>query len=166
MNYENLKALVNAKVYENTEQEITGEGQNNVLQSAIASLGAHYQMGGLVSPNDKITVGDEPVVFLATTPGTYTYFGGLVVADGEVALLVWSGTAWSKQTPDIATGTEVSQLGQQVDDIEPCLTENEYYILFESGNIDSSGNNLDSNERIRSRGYVPIAFENCIFLYL
>lgn len=115
MKYDTLKALVNAKVYENTEQEITGGDMNNVLQSAIASLGAHYQMGGLVSPNDKITVGDEPVVFLATTPGTYTYFGGLVVADGEVALLVWSGTAWSKQTPDIATGTEVSQLGQKVD---------------------------------------------------
>lgn len=114
MKYDTLKALVNAKVYENTEQEITGGDMNNVLQSAIASLGAHYQMGGLVSPNDKITVGDEPVVFLATTPGTYTYFGGLVVADGEVALLVWSGTAWSKQTPDIATGTEVSQLGQYV----------------------------------------------------
>ena len=114
MNYENLKALVNAKVYENTEQEITGGDMNNVLQSAIASLGAHYQMGGLVSPNDQITVGDEPVVFLATTPGTYTYFGGLVVADGEVALLVWSGTAWSKQTPDIATRTEVSQLGQKI----------------------------------------------------
>ena len=114
MKYDTLKALVNAKVYENTEQEITAGDMNNVLQSAIASLGAHYQMGGLVSPNDKITVGDEPVVFLATTPGTYTYFGGLVVADGEVALLVWSGTAWSKQTPDIATRTEVSQLGQQV----------------------------------------------------
>lgn len=114
MKYDTLKALVNAKVYENTEQRITGGDMNTVLQSAIASLGAHYQMGGLVSPNDQITVGDEPVVFLATTPGTYTYFGGLVVADGEVALLVWSGTAWSKQTPDIATRTAVSQLGQEI----------------------------------------------------
>lgn len=114
MKYDTLKAIVNAKVYENTEQRITGGDMNNVLQSVIASLGAHYQMGGLVSPNDQITVGDEPVVFLATTPGTYTYFGGLVVADGEVALLVWSGTAWSKQTPDISTRTEVSQLGQKM----------------------------------------------------
>lgn len=114
MSYNTLKALVNSKVYENTEQRITGGDMNDVLQSAIASLGAHYQMGGLVSPTDQITVRDEPVVFLATTPGTYTYFGGLVVADGEVALLVWSGTAWSKQTPDISTRTEVNQLGQEV----------------------------------------------------
>ena len=114
MKYDTLKALVNAKVYENTEQRITGGDMNNVLQSAIASLGAHYQMGGLVSPTDHITVGDEPVVFIATTPGTYTYFGSQVVADGEVALLVWSGTAWSKQTPDISTRTELSQLGQKI----------------------------------------------------
>lgn len=115
MSYNTLKALVNSKVYENTEQRITGGDMNDVLQSAIASLGAHYQMGGLVSPTDQITVRDEPVVFIATTPGTYTYFGSQVVADGEVALLVWSGTAWSKKTPDIATRTEVSQLGQDVE---------------------------------------------------
>lgn len=117
MSYNTLKALVNSKIYENTEQRITGGDMNDVLQSAIASLGAHYQMGGLVSPTDHITVGDEPVVFIATTPGTYTYFGSQVVADGEVALLVWSGTAWSKQTPDISTRTEVNQLGQQIRDI-------------------------------------------------
>lgn len=134
MKYDTLKALVNAKVYENTEQRITGGDMNTVLQSAIASLGAHYQMGGLVSPADQITVGDEPVVFLATTPGTYTYFGGIVVADGEVALLVWSGTAWSKQTPDIATGTEVSQLGQKM--ICPIEDEIKNYII--NGTINES----------------------------
>lgn len=42
MNYENLKALVNAKVYENTEQEITGEGLNEVLQSVVTSLKKGY----------------------------------------------------------------------------------------------------------------------------
>lgn len=125
MSYNTLKALVNSKVYENAEQRITGGDMNDVLQSAIASLGAHYQMGGLVSPTDHITVGDEPVVFFATTPGTYTYFGSQVVADGEVALLVWSGTAWSKQTPDIATRTEVSQLGQKLYDFALSSTPSE-----------------------------------------
>lgn len=160
MKYDTLKALVNAKVYENTEQEITGGDMNNVLQSAIASLGAHYQMGGLVSPNDKITVGDEPVVFLATTPGTYTYFGGLVVADGEVALLVWSGTAWSKQTPDIATGTEVSQLSQKVTDLED---KTETTIVHTKNLADSAirddGHWIDSYTRIAGEaGTMSIIF--------
>ena len=162
MKYDALKALVNAKVYENTEQRITGGDMNTVLQSAIASLGAHYQMGGLVSPADHITVGDEPVVFLATTPGTYTYFGGLVVADGEVALLVWSGTAWSKQTPDIATGTEVSQLGQKTDAktvgttnelITPEINQ-DYFIRAGDGLVISANNFAYTAKFFASKGQV------------
>lgn len=146
MSYNTLKALVNSKVYENTEQRITGGDMNDVLQSAIASLGAHYQMGGLVSPTDQITVRDEPVVFLATTPGTYTYFGGLVVADGEVALLVWSGTAWSKQTPDISTRTEVNQLGQNLiqdaEDVAESMSFSDRSLNIQDNRIDAYAKNL------------------------
>lgn len=111
--YSNTKAKINEKITTNTTQAITGNVLNEVLQTMVDSLGADYQFGGLVQPGSSFTAGEQPVVFLATTPGTYTNFGSLVVADGEVALLVWSGTAWSKQTPDIATRTEVSQLGQE-----------------------------------------------------
>ena len=112
--YSNTKAKINEKIATNGAQAINGGILNDVLQTMVDSLGADYQYGGLVLPGSSFTAGEQPVVFLATTPGTYTNFGGLVVADGEVALLVWSGSAWSKQTPDIATRTEVSQLGQQV----------------------------------------------------
>ena len=112
--YSNTKAKINEKITTNSAQAITGNILNDVLQAMVDSLGADYQFGGLVQPGSTFTAGEQPVVFLATTPGTYTNFGGFVVADGEVALLVWSGTAWSKQTPDIATRTEVSQLGQKV----------------------------------------------------
>lgn len=111
--YSNTKAKINEKITTNSAQAITGNVLNEVLQTMVDSLGADYQFGGLVQPGSTFTAGEQPVVFLATTPGTYTNFGGIVVADGEVALLVWSGTAWSKQTPDIATRTEVSQLGQK-----------------------------------------------------
>ena len=116
--YSNTKAKINEKITTNSAQAITGNILNDVLQAMVDSLGADYQFGGLVQPGSTFTAGEQPVVFLATTPGTYTNFGGLVVADGDVALLVWSGTAWSKQTPDIATRTEVSQLGQKVTDID------------------------------------------------
>lgn len=116
--YSNTKAKINEKITTNSAQAITGNVLNEVLQTMVDSLGADYQFGGLVQPGSAFTAGEQPVVFLATTPGTYTNFGGLVVADGEVALLVWSGTAWSKQTPDIATRTEVSQLGQQLHEVK------------------------------------------------
>ena len=112
--YSNTKAKINEKITTNGAQAVTGIILNDVLQTMVDSLGADYQFGGLVQPGSSFTAGEQTVVFLATTPGTYTNFGGLVVADGEVALLVWSGSAWSKQTPDIATRTEVGQLGQEV----------------------------------------------------
>ena len=110
--YSTLKAEIIASIKRNGAQAITGDLLQEKLLSMIDSLGEHYQFGGLALPSTEFTAGDEPVVFIAATPGTYTDFGGLVVADGEVALLVWDGSTWSKQTTDIATRTEVSQLGQ------------------------------------------------------
>lgn len=96
MNYENLKALVNAKVYENTEQEITGEGLNEVLQSVVTSLKKGYLFGGMVSPADPFTAGDERMVFVAAESGRYPAFGNFTVHDGEVCLFMWD-TQWTKK---------------------------------------------------------------------
>lgn len=126
--YSNTKAKINEKITTNSAQAITGNVLNEVLQTMVDSLGADYQFGGLVQPGSTFTEGEQPVVFLATTPGTYTNFGGIVVADGEVALLVWSGTAWSKQTPDIATRTEVSQLGQEIKETYGDYVENSEWL--------------------------------------
>lgn len=112
--YATLIARIVANIKRNGAQSITGDLLQEQLLAMITSLGEYYQFGGLVSSDTEFTAGDEPVVFIAATPGTYTNFGGLVVADGEVALLVWSGSAWSKQTTDIATRSEVSQLGQKL----------------------------------------------------
>lgn len=111
--YSTLKAEIIASIKRNGAQAITGDLLQEKLLSMIDSLGEFYQFGGLAIPSTEFTPGDEPVVFIAATPGTYTNFGGLVVADNEVALLVWDGSAWSKQTTDIATKSEVSQLGQK-----------------------------------------------------
>ena len=96
MNYENLKALVNAKVYENTEQEITGEGLNEVLQSVVSSLKKGYLFGGMVSPADPFAAGDERMVFVAAESGRYPAFGNFTVHDGEVCLFMWD-TQWTKK---------------------------------------------------------------------
>lgn len=141
--YATLIARIVANIKRNGAQSITGDLLQEQLLAMITSLGEYYQFGGLASPSAEFTPGDEPVVFVAATPGTYTNFGGLVVADGEVALLVWSGSAWSKQTTDIATRSEVSQLGQKQkeeilkDKVRGSLILNKY--VGSNGNI-GSGN--------------------------
>lgn len=49
----------------------------------------------------------QKVFYQATEPGTYTNFGGIVVADGEVVNLKWDGTAWSKEDSGVASHKKV-----------------------------------------------------------
>ena len=53
------------------------------------------------TPTDPGTP-DQKVAYLASTPGTYSNFGDITLADGEVAILKWNGS-WSKELTDIAT---------------------------------------------------------------
>ena len=114
-NYQLLKADIDAKVYQNGAQEITGENLNSVLNAMVTTLGAGYQFMGVATPTNPGTAQtpDYKCFYLATTPGTYTYLGGLVVADGEVALLKWD-TAWTKEVTGIASADKLNQLGQEV----------------------------------------------------
>lgn len=52
----------------------------------------------------------QKVFYQATEPGTYTNFGGIVVADGEVVNLKWDGTAWSKEITGAATSARVENV--------------------------------------------------------
>ena len=83
-NYNLLKADIDAKVYQNGKQEITGENLNSVLNAMVASLGVGYQFMGMATPINpgSAQTPDYKCFYLATTPGTYTNLGGLVVADG------------------------------------------------------------------------------------
>ena len=112
-NYQLLKADIDAKVYQNGAQEITGENLNSVLNAMVASLGVGYQFMGMATPINpgSAQTPDYKCFYLATTPGTYTNLGGLVVADGEVAILKYD-TSWTKEVTGIATAESVSQLGQ------------------------------------------------------
>ena len=116
-NYQLLKTDIDAKVYQNGKQEITGENLNSVLNAMVASLGVGYQFMGMATPTNPGTAHtpDYKCFYLATTPGTYTNLGGLVVADGEVALLKWD-TSWTKEVTGAATASLVSQLDQKIYD--------------------------------------------------
>lgn len=113
--YSSLKATINANVKTNDNHEITGSIMNSVLNAMVNSLGAGYQFIGVATPTNpgSAQTPDYKCFYLATTPGTYTYLGGLVVADGEVALLKYD-TSWTKEVTGIATAESVSQLGQDV----------------------------------------------------
>ena len=117
-NYQLLKANIDTKVYQNGKQEITGENLNSVLNAMVTTLGAGYQFMGVATPTNPGTAQtpDYKCFYLATTPGTYTNLGGLVVADGEVAILKYD-TSWTKGATGIATADQLNQLGQDIDSV-------------------------------------------------
>ena len=131
--YSSLKATINANIKANNNQEITGSIMNSVLNAMVNSLGAGYQFIGVATPTNpgSAQTPDYKCFYIATTPGTYTNLGGLVVADGEVALLKYD-SSWTKEVTGIASADQINQLGQKIGKTEikmvdgyiPCAVPN------------------------------------------
>ena len=121
MNYATLDALIDANVFENTAQEITGEGLNTVLKSVVSSLKKGYLFGGMVSPSDAFTTGDERMVFVAAESGRYPSFGNFTVRDGEVCLFMWD-SAWSKKIISYYNADQVYGVRHYYGNSSPDLT--------------------------------------------
>ena len=94
------------------------ETENKTIVGSINELkrllDKGYLFKGVATPDTNPGVVKQKVFYIATTPGTYTNLGRLVVADGEVAILKYD-TSWTKEATGIATAESVSQLGQKVD---------------------------------------------------
>lgn len=94
-NYNGIRGTIDANIRENGLQEISGEVLNVVLNAMVDVLGKNYQFAGVASVDGNPGQPEQNVFYIANLPGTYTNFGGLVVEDGEIAILKWNG-AWSK----------------------------------------------------------------------
>ena len=135
--YSSLKATINANIKANNNHEITGSIMNSVLNAMVNSLGAGYQFIGVATPTNpgSAQTPDYKCFYIATTPGTYTNLGGLVMADGEVAILKYD-TSWTKEVTGIATAESVSQLGQFIE-IAPLIDREGNYITTEDLNAET-----------------------------
>lgn len=98
MAYDALKAAINAYIKQNGVRAITGQILNGVLIQMVNELGRGYAFMGAATPTGTPASTADPQAYFASTPGTYTNYGGIVVSSGELALLEWDGTTWSKVT--------------------------------------------------------------------
>lgn len=112
-NYNNLKTAIQDVIKANGNQEITGEIMQNALLSMINSLGAGYQFVSVATPETNPGTPDQKVFYIANGKGTYVNFGGLVVDEDEVVLLVYDD-AWKKLLSGIASNSKLTELGQKV----------------------------------------------------
>ena len=99
MAYNALNNLIDAYIYANGVQAITGSVLNGVLKAMVAQLGEGYPIFGVATPSTRAAINDEPMAYFAATAGTYLDFGGITLDPGEVAVLLTSGNGvWAKQT--------------------------------------------------------------------
>lgn len=120
-NYANLKATIAANIKQNGNEEITGPILQSVLTQMTTLLGSGWAYAGVATPATAPGTPDNNVFYITSTAGTYTNFGGLVVAENEVAILKYNG-AWAKDVPGIATAAQVTQLGQKLYDMKVPVT--------------------------------------------
>lgn len=113
-NYANLKSAIQQVVKTNGNNEITGALLQQSLTAMINSLGGYYQFAGIATPSTNPGTPDQNVFYLASTAGTYSNFGSIVIAENEAAILKYNGT-WSKDSSGFATSEKVSQLQYEVE---------------------------------------------------
>lgn len=96
--YQNLINSISSVIRTNGNNEITGQILQDVLKSIVNVVGANPTYGGVAHPADNPGTPDGGVVYIASDEGTYVNFGGLTLASNELAVLVWDGTSWSKES--------------------------------------------------------------------
>lgn len=162
-NYANLLATIAANIYTNGKQKVTAAMVKTAMNAAVTSLGAGYQFMGVAHPADTPSgYADLRAFWLAGEAGTYTNFGGLTLADGEVAVIKYDGNGWSKEVTGAATAAQVAELDQKVDDLDGLLDVSvSYPILQEGASLEkyirfTVGDALDSQSN-RATDYVDVS---------
>lgn len=106
MNYSKLVAAIDDRIKANGRREITGQTLHDVLEAMVRSLGAGYQVAGVLGVDDDPGTPDQRFAWLAAEPGVYRNCGGLAVT--ELSWIIWGGE-WILKPMDVPFGVSVKE---------------------------------------------------------
>ena len=94
-NYTQLKTAIQAVIYENSDEDITGQIMQDALMQIInQSIVQGSLFKGLASPDTVPDAPDANVFYITSQPGTYVNFGGVVVQDKQLVILTNKTGSW------------------------------------------------------------------------
>lgn len=96
MAYVLLKAAVDSALPTNAANAITAAAHRTILKDSIDVVGS-LQFAGVATPSTNPGTPDGKLFYMTLEAGTYTNFGGLVVAIDELTFLKWDGLVWTKE---------------------------------------------------------------------
>lgn len=110
-NYSTLISDITAKIYENAGNDITGQDLQDVLLKMVQEMAqAGMVCLGVADSNTNPPGSSDSNIFYIAGQGTYSNFGGLTVNTGEIALFVWDGLAWVKQSVTVPATAIINDL--------------------------------------------------------
>ena len=112
-NYNTLKTVIDANIYQNGARKITGEILNLVLTEMVNILGDGYRFAGIATTETDPGIPDAKLLYIANGKGTYTNFGGIEVTEEEIVVL-YHDTEWHKVATGIASQAKITELGLEV----------------------------------------------------
>lgn len=126
-NYEQLKASIIAAIYNNGNQEITGEVLQSVLLSIVNIIGANATFSGVATPTTAPGTSDQLVFYIAGQPGTYANFGAAKLNNGELAVFSNPNGAWKTEKIYISRSYDAEKIlalttSSSSDDIKAAFT--------------------------------------------
>lgn len=141
-NYDNLIASIKGAIKNNNTQAITGQVLQDAMIDMVSQLGKNYAFGGVATPSTNPDTPTTNTFYIATEAGTYTNMGGVELSEGDVATIVWNGSAWVKQKINIAGEAMVNAIADVVNTRVATLS-------FASGGYESKAYRIFAGRRYR-----------------
>ena len=92
-------------------QELGGSQQFPLSQKAITDwINEGYQFRGIATPDTNPGTPSGPVFYLAAENGTYSNFGGKVISNNEIAILVYFAKSWHVQYTGISSEMSIGYI--------------------------------------------------------
>lgn len=116
--YATLKAAIQAVIYENGNQEITGSVMQATLLTIVNSLGANYQYAGVATPSTNPGTPDQRVFYIAGA-GTYPNFNSAIIPEGNIGLFKYNDS-WVLETVSVGKNydNDITRIGLDLEEIK------------------------------------------------
>ncbi len=137
MAYDTLKAAIRAAIYNNGNEEITGDVLQGVLLSIVNTVGAGATFAGVATPSTNPGSPEHPVFWLGGK-GNYSNFGtSITVPDGYICAFKYNGS-WTKEVLDVSSDVykllQISKnLSLQLQNLDDCCYASKAW-FYNSGN--------------------------------